>query len=130
MNERPFKILIVDDEDDVRDVLVNYLTRKLHVAASAVDDGVKAVDVVRSLKPDLVLLDGHMPGMMGWEVLREVRKFDRTVKVIIITAIFAVPPEDQEFILQETAGYLAKPVEPQDICAKIIEVMGPEAVKA
>jgi CheY-like chemotaxis protein len=129
MSLRTFRILVVDDEEDVRSVLPNYLPKKLQAEVSAIEDGAQVVEKVRSWKPDLILLDIHLPGMMGWDVLREIRKIDTKVKIVIVTAIFAVPPEDQEFILQETSGYLTKPIEVDNICAKIIEVLGPEVVK-
>jgi CheY-like chemotaxis protein len=124
-----FKILVVDDEEDVRSVLLNYLPKKLHVEVNAIGDGSQVVETVKTWKPDLILLDVHLPGLMGWDVLREIRKFDTAVKIVIVTAIFAVPQEDQEFILQETSGYMTKPMEVDNICAKIIEVLGPEVVK-
>jgi CheY-like chemotaxis protein len=129
MDTKIFRILIVDDEEDIRNVLLSYLPKKLHAEACAIEDGAQVVVAVRSWKPDIILLDIHLPGLMGWDVIREIRKFDPKVKIVIVTAIFAVPPEDQELILQETSGYLTKPVEAENICAKIIEVLGPEVAK-
>jgi CheY-like chemotaxis protein len=129
MNKKIFKILVVDDEAEVRDVLINYLTKKLQAEVYAVGDGGQVVEAVKTWKPDLILLDVHLPGMMGWDVLREIRKFDSAVKIVIVTAIFAVPQEDQELILQETSGYLTKPLDADNICAKVIEVLGEEIVR-
>jgi CheY-like chemotaxis protein len=129
MDKKLFKILVVDDEEDVTSVLINYLPKKFHVEVNAVNEGNLVVDKVRAWKPDLILLDIHLPGLMGWDVLREIRKFDQAVRIVIVTAIFAVPPEDQEFILQETSGYLTKPVGTDEIRSKIVEVLGPEVVK-
>jgi two-component system response regulator (stage 0 sporulation protein F) len=129
MDKKLFRILVVDDEEDVGSVLGNYLPKKLHVEVSTLTDGNLVVDKVKAWKPDLILLDIHLPGLMGWDVLREIRQFDTAVKIVIVTAIFAVPPEDQEFILQETSGYLTKPMEIDNIRAKIIEVLGPQVVK-
>jgi len=129
MNKKIFKILVVDDEADVREVLISYLTKKLNAEVCAVGDGSQVVEVVMTWKPDLILLDVHLPGLMGWDVLREIRKFDTAVKIVIVTAIFAVPQEDQELILQETSGYLTKPLEADNICAKVIEVLGEEVVR-
>ena len=129
MDKKGFKILVVDDEADVGSVLTNYLPKKLHVEVRVVGDGNLVVDMVKTWEPDLILLDVHLPGMMGWDVLRAIRRFDTTVKIVIVTAIFAVPQEDQEFILQETSGYLTKPMEVEQISAKIIETLGPEVVR-
>jgi CheY-like chemotaxis protein len=129
MYKKIFRILVVDDEEDVGSVLTNYLPKKLHAEVAAIADGNLVVDKVKTWKPDLILLDVHLPGLMGWDVLREIRKFDTAVKIVIVTAIYAVPQEDQEFILQETSGYLTKPIESDGICAKIVETLGPEVVK-
>jgi DNA-binding response OmpR family regulator len=129
MDNKIFKILVVDDEAEVGEILTRYLPRKLHVEVSAIGEGSDVVETVKTLKPDLILLDMHLPGMMGWDVLRGIRKFDKAVKIIIVTAIVSVPQEDQEFILQETSGYLTKPLEIENICAKIIEVLGEDVVR-
>lgn len=129
MEKRPFKVLIVDDEPDILEVLARSLPKKLFVEVHTADDGAKAVEMARDLKPDFILLDIHMPGHMGWDVLREIRDFDKNVKIVISTDIFVVPPEDENFILQQISGYLTKPSSPDDIVHKIIDVLGPEVAR-
>jgi len=129
MDKTLFKILVVDDEQDVRDVLAKYLPRKLNVEVRACADGFKAVEQAKAFKPDLVLLDMHLPGHMGWDVLREIREFDAAVKIVFITAVDIVPQEDQELILQQTSGYLTKPLNLDEISRMIVRVLGQGVVK-
>ncbi len=129
MAKQVYKILVVDDEPDVRDVLARSLPKRLNADVRASDSGVEAVDLVKTFKPDLLLLDMHLPGHMGWDVLREIRKFDAQVKIIVVTGLFEVPQEDQEFILQQTSGYLSKPLSINDLARKIAEVLGNDVIR-
>jgi CheY-like chemotaxis protein len=129
MDKRSFKILVVDDEPDVLEVLARALPKKLFVEVHTANDGDRAIEMAKALKPDFILLDIHMPGHMGWDVLREIRDFDVNVKIVISTDIFVVPPEDESYILQHISGYLTKPSSPDDIVHKIIDVLGPEVAR-
>ena len=129
MDKKLFKILVVDDEPDVLEVLTRSLPKKLFVEVYTANDGARAVEMTRTLKPDFILLDIHMPGHMGWDVLREIRDFDQNVKVVISTDVFVVPPEDENYILQQISGYLTKPSSPDDIVHKIIDALGPEVLR-
>ena len=129
MDKRSFKILIVDDEPDVLEVLAKALPKRLFADVHTVSDGFSAVEITKTLKPDFILLDIHMPGHMGWDVLREIREFDTNVKVVISTDVFVVPPEDESYILQQISGYLTKPSSPDDIARKIIDVLGDEVAR-
>jgi putative two-component system response regulator len=80
------KILIVDDELDVCNILKDYFVFKgydVHLA----HDGQSAVKLVREVKPHVIMLDILMPGMGGMEALREIRKINTTASVIMVTAI-------------------------------------------
>jgi CheY-like chemotaxis protein len=81
-------ILVVDDNPDLCDVLVRLL-RLSGFAAAGVDDGAAALHAVRATPPALVILDVSMPGMDGFEVLRELRGDPGTaaVPVVMYTAL-------------------------------------------
>jgi DNA-binding NtrC family response regulator len=77
-------ILLVDDEQEIIDVLREYL-EKNHDVGSAFD-GATALDLVRTRRLDLILLDYSMPGINGVDVLKAVKEIDSTIPIIIITA--------------------------------------------
>ena len=79
------RILIVDDEQPVLDVLSEYLQSQGYTTVIAAG-GVEALAAVEREHPDLVLLDVRMPGLDGLEVLRQLRRNDRSPAVIMVTA--------------------------------------------
>src|SRR5919204_851940 len=79
------RILIVDDEQSVRDVLSEYFTEQGYNVATA-ESGKEALAVLQGFRPDLVLLDVRMPGLDGVEMLRRLRQVAPAVAVIMVTA--------------------------------------------
>jgi len=84
-NKNLKKILVVDDEADMRWILTNVLKKEGYRVISA-DDGKKAVQKVIENDPDIILLDIRMPEMDGIQVLEKVRELNPSTPVIIITA--------------------------------------------
>lgn len=84
MSDRPPRILIVDDETQVREVLAEYFASQGYTIDAAAD-GLAAVDAFRRHRPDLILLDVRMPGLSGVEVLRRVHATDADVPVVIVS---------------------------------------------
>jgi two-component system response regulator AtoC len=80
------KILVVDDEIIIRDLLEDFLGRKGYDVYTA-SDGRAAIAKVKEIKPHIVLLDIKMPVMDGIEALEEIRKIDPKVGVIMITGV-------------------------------------------
>jgi CheY-like chemotaxis protein len=83
------KILLVDDNAVVRDMLVD-LVGSLGYSADAASGGVEALALFDQNRYDIVLTDLLMPGMSGWEVLVGVRQRDPQIPVIIITGTPAI----------------------------------------
>src|SRR5262245_65698524 len=79
------RILVVDDEAPVREVLTEYFSTEGY-AVEAAGSGVEALTAVRNGRADLVLLDVRMPGLDGVQVLRRIREIDDRVTVIMVTA--------------------------------------------
>ena len=79
------RILVVDDEAPVREVLAEYFATEGYTVETA-GGGVEALTAVRDGRADLVLLDVRMPGLDGVQVLRRIREFDGHVPVIMVTA--------------------------------------------
>lgn len=81
---RAKRILIVDDEPTLLDILVEHFI-DTHYEVETAANGVEALTAVVRERPDLVLLDVRMPRMGGIEVLKEIVKIDRSITVIMVT---------------------------------------------
>jgi two-component system, response regulator, stage 0 sporulation protein F len=79
------RILVVDDEAPIREVLTEYFATEGY-AVEAATGGVEALTAIRGRRADLVLLDIRMPGLDGVQVLRRIRELDDSVPVIMVTA--------------------------------------------
>lgn len=116
------KILIVDDHALVRMGIRRLLEDlpDMNVVAEAAS-GEEALLLVKSYKPDVVLLDMKMPGIDGWEVTRRLKKSNPHIKIIAVTAVCAEPLPTR--ILQLGAmGYLTKESGAEEMAAAIRKV--------
>jgi DNA-binding response OmpR family regulator len=103
------KILVVDDEIEACNALKEFLEGKGYEVYTA-QDGKTALDKLRELRPQLVLLDMIMPGMHGIEVLQEIKKIDPRIGVIMVTVV--TDEEQAKKTLQLGAyDYITKPVD-------------------
>jgi DNA-binding response OmpR family regulator len=84
MNERAGRILVVDDEREIRDLLRDFLARKAYDVL-VVSTGEEALEAVPAFRPDVVLVDMVLPGLSGADVLIALRRAGSTVPVILIT---------------------------------------------
>ena len=82
---RPGKVLVVDDEPEVRLVLFEFLSSRGYDVTAA-SGGAEAVALVETIKPDLVLLDVAMPDMDGVETLKRIVAIEPALAVIMVTA--------------------------------------------
>lgn len=80
------KILVVDDEVMIRDMLYTLFTKHNYDVVTA-PGGKEALEMLHKDKPDLIVLDMMMPGMNGLETLRRIREINREVEVIVLTAL-------------------------------------------
>jgi len=88
------KILIVDDDLRIREMLYNLLSKKGYKVLTA-PSGEEALNMTRQEKPDLVLLDIKMPKMDGIETLRKIRDFDSGIKIVMLTGMDSIELERQ-----------------------------------
>ena len=114
------KVLIVEDDHNIADLLRLYLEKEGYEVAIA-PDGVKGVERFRSEQPDLVLLDVMLPGMDGWAVCRSIRAEAKT-PIIMLTA--KSETEDKVYGLKQGADdYITKPFEMKEVLARIEAVL-------
>jgi DNA-binding response OmpR family regulator len=114
------RILIVDDEPELRTMLREYLTREGFDVAEAIS-GNEALDMVERTRPDLILLDVGLPDIDGFEVLRTLRAGSDT-PVIMVTA----RDEEIDRVVGLSVGaddYVSKPFSPRELVARIQAVL-------
>jgi len=108
MTDNELKILIADDDADIREALSRLLAGRRLVTAA---DGAAALRLAASEKPALILLDVNMPGMSGLEVLRRLTASPRKPLVVMITAETGLETGVTALSLGIYA-YLTKPLDP------------------
>jgi len=112
----PKKILIVEDEANIRELLRLYLEREGYTVLEA-ENGVGGIKKWKSDKPDMLLLDVMMPVMDGWEVCREIRA-ESDVPIIMLTA--KGETADRVSGLEMGADdYIVKPLEMPEVIARV-----------
>ena|SRR5437588_5567496 len=88
------RVLVVDDEDDIRELCrVNLEFEDFEVMDAA--NGPAALDLVSRQRPDAIFLDLMMPGMDGWEVLRHLKEDDATADIPVVLLTARTSEEDQ-----------------------------------
>ncbi|OLF07301.1 response regulator transcription factor [Actinophytocola xanthii] len=123
MGSAPVRVVIADDDPDIRD-LVMYKLTQAGFDVVAVSDGASALAAIESDPPRLAVLDVMMPGLSGVDVLRRLRENDvtREVRVVLLTARIRDSDVDAGF----EAGaddYVAKPFSPRELVHRVNSVL-------
>ncbi|MDQ0861528.1 response regulator transcription factor [Bacillus sp. V2I10] len=121
------RLLIADDHKVVRRGLHFFLsTQKDIEIVGEAEDGEEAVKMVRTLLPDVILMDLSMPIMNGVDATKEIRTFNEQIKIIILTSY-----ADQDHVIPAiqagASGYQLKDVEPDELVHTIREVLKGES---
>jgi excisionase family DNA binding protein len=111
------RVLVVDDEASIRDLLEKTLTLNNEYDVDVAPDGRSAIERMRMYPYDLLITDLKMPGMDGLTVIREARRYKADLPVIIITG-FSTESAAIEAANVGVAGYLTKPFR----VSKVLEV--------
>ena len=115
------KILVVDDEPSILDLVAAYLIPEGYEVRTA-SDGSTGLELARSFKPELIVLDVRLPGMDGLELLTRLRR-DSDAYVILLTA----KTEETDKIVGLSVGaddYVTKPFSPRELVARIKAALG------
>jgi DNA-binding response OmpR family regulator len=115
------RILVVDDEPHIVEVVSAYLAREGHDVVTAAD-GDEAFGLARAEVPDILVLDVMLPGRSGFDVLRQLRAEGNSSAVILLTA--------RDDVIDRVAGleigaddYVTKPFEPRELVARVSAVL-------
>lgn len=116
------KILIVDDDKNIRKILEIALEEEWTVVAAS--SGEEAVELATNEQPELILLDRMMPGMDGLSTLRELRSREATKSVPVIFLTARVQTQDlEDYSGEGVLGLLSKPFDPVTLVDEINELL-------
>jgi two-component system alkaline phosphatase synthesis response regulator PhoP len=117
------KILIVEDEPDIRKLVHYNLTQERFKVLEA-EDGEKALKIVRQEKPDLVILDLMLPSLSGLEVCRILRERPETARLPVLMLTAKAGEADRVVGLEMGADdYLTKPFSPRELAARVKAIL-------
>ena len=117
---KPIRILVVDDEPPMVELVRGYLAREGWEVVTA-SDGNEAIEMARSEHPDVVVLDLMLPGVDGVEVCRQIRTFSDAY-IVMLTA----KSEEVDKLIGLAVGaddYLTKPFSPRELVARIRAIL-------
>jgi DNA-binding response OmpR family regulator len=118
------RVLIADDDPDIRDLVMFKLQRSGHEVIAAAD-GDEALSEVRAVLPDLVLLDIMMPRRTGIEVCRELRDDPATARLPVILLTAKAQEADIERGFKAGANdYIVKPFSPRELLMRVNQALG------
>ena len=124
---RRLRVLLADDEDALRAVFRRVLeARGMEVVGDAAD-GAELVELSREIVADIVLTDLRMPVMDGMEAARQILARPSPPLVVIVSA-YADPSLVEEAREVGVADWLKKGLRPQELCARVLEIAGQQAV--
>jgi len=125
------KLLVVDDEPIIRKGIISLIEWEKYgyTVCGEAEDGPSAVDAILELKPDLVLLDLHLPGFSGIEIIKKIRtETNRAGETLVKNTRFLIISGYAEFeyvkeaINLEVDGYIAKPIEENILIERITSI--------
>jgi|ERR1051326_7605088 DNA-binding response OmpR family regulator len=113
------KILVVDDEQDLLDLMEIILGAEGFTIFKA-SNGREALAQVQQERPELILLDVMMPIMDGWEVLKSIKSNEETMSIPVVMVTAKIGEEDRARGLREGASdYICKPFAPREVVNRV-----------
>jgi DNA-binding response OmpR family regulator len=117
-------VLVADDEEDILELLVFRLENSGYTVVQA-HDGAEALEVARSSRPDLAVLDVMMPKMDGFELTRRLREDEATSRMPIILLTARTQEADVQRGFDAGADdYIRKPFSPQELRSRVQAILG------
>ena len=123
------KILIVDDEEHIRELIKFNLEQNGYKVISA-DNGIDALKIAKTEKPQLILLDVMLPGMDGYDVCKEIRR-DHSISTTPIIMITAKGEELDKILGLELGAddYITKPFSIRELIARVKAILRRTTIK-
>lgn len=125
-SERKFKILVVDDNENIREMLEDFLNFEGHKPVLA-KDGKEALEIFCEQDFDIVITDLGMPGMSGWELSKHIKQRKPEIPVVIITG-WGAQLEAENLKENKVESILTKPFNLDQI-KKMIETVGAKLLR-
>ncbi len=117
------KILVVDDEADIREIIQARLISNGYEIIAA-EDGFIALSLAKREKPDLIILDIVMPRMDGYSALRELRKDNETADIpVLILSVKEKDKMEDMFYFQNISDYIEKPFDSEELLEKVKRIL-------
>lgn len=118
------KILVVDDEEDIREIIkVRLISHGYNVLTA--EDGYVALSLAKRERPDLIILDIMMPNMDGYTALKEIRKDKEIGRTpVIILSVKEKNKMEDIFYFQNISDYIEKPFESEELIEKVKKILG------
>ena len=120
LSTKKHTVLICDDEEGIRESFKLILADTYHLRF--VNNGVQAIDLLKTFTPDVLLLDIKMPKINGIEVLKQIKKLKPKLPVIIVTGYQSVETA-QEALKNGASDYIPKPFESKQILKAVAQVL-------
>lgn len=119
----PGKVLIVDDAAFMRMMIKDILTNNGFQVIGEANNGIKAVELYKKERPDLVTMDITMPDMDGITAVKEIRKMDPSAKIIMCSAL-GQQSMVMEAIQSGAKDFIVKPFQPDRVLESIRKILG------
>lgn len=116
------KILIVDDENEIRDYLKRFLLKKIECIVEDAADALAALEKLKNTSFDLALVDIKMPGLSGIDLIKKAIKFTPATKFLVMSGYDSYEVAHTALEIG-AADFISKPQTPQAVLAKIKDVL-------
>lgn len=118
------RILVAEDEEDIRELIVFALTNLSGFDVIAVPNGPEAVQKAEAESPDLIILDVKMPGMSGYEACTKLKSSKKTGNIpVVFLSAKGQEEEIKEGLSVGGTEYILKPFGPEDLCKRVTRIL-------
>ena len=122
MNAVP-QVISVEDDHQLFE-LIQHTLESLPIQLHHAANGHEALAILDEVNADLMILDIMLPDMHGWNILKEVEKTDHNLKGVIVLTAQTAATHRVIAHLQEVTAYMNKPFRPDNLRAKVLEILG------